>query len=88
MSIGYFRHPGYDAVDLERVTTDFTTCLLYIHLYILQLICIAIQGGLRADKMDWAIPVQLWMDDNGGNRTLPPGTGPTRESPSTSFGTR
>jgi hypothetical protein len=37
MSIGYFRHPGYDAVDLERVT-NFTTCLLYIHLYILQLI--------------------------------------------------
>jgi hypothetical protein len=36
--------------------------------------------------MDWAIPVQLWMDDNGGNRTLPPGTGPTRESPSAASG--
>lgn len=57
MSVGYFRlSSSMTRLDLERAT-NFTTCLLYIHLCILQLIRIANQGGeSRYDGLGYTCP--------------------------------
>jgi len=77
--------------DMTRLTSSEQLTLLrvyYTFIFISFSLFALPLKAVRAATMDWAIPVQLWMDDNGGNRTLPPGTGPTRKSPSTTSVTR